>query len=75
MQRNYIGPNLMNQVNVSPAPLTSLARDLPSLPAGQTEAFTLSTSQSHSCRVGKKKKKENLKHAPVITANQECTDL
>lgn len=58
MQRNYIGPNLMNQVNVSPAPLTSLARDLPSLPAGQTEAFTLSTSQSHSCRVGKKKKKK-----------------
>lgn len=72
MQRNYIGPNLMNQVNVSPAPLTPLACDLLSLYVGQTEAFTLCTTQSHT---GRRKKKEDLELAPVITANQECTDL
>lgn len=38
MRRNYIGPNLMNQVSVSPAALTSPARHPPSLHAGQTEA-------------------------------------
>lgn len=62
MQRNYIGPNLMNQVSVSPAALTSLACDLLSLYAGQTEAFT----QSH-CSRNKRKS--------VIAANQECADL
>lgn len=68
MQRNYIGPNLMNQVNVSPAPLTSLARDLLSLRAGQTEAF-------HTLYNSVTLWQKNLEHAPVITANQECTDL
>lgn len=51
MQRNYIGPNLMNQVNVSPAPLTSLACDLPSLHEGQTEALTLCTAHSFSLKL------------------------
>lgn len=68
MRCNYIEPNLMNQVNVSPARLTSLPSDLLSLGAGQTEAFTL-------CTIKSSKGRKNLKHAPVITANQECTDL
>lgn len=51
----------MNQVNVSPAPLTSLARDLPSLHEGQAEALTLCAARSSSL---------NLQHALVITANQ-----
>lgn len=45
----------MNQVNVSPAPLTPLACDLLSLYVGQTEAFTLCTTQSHTGRRKKKK--------------------
>lgn len=54
MQRNYIGPNLMNQVNVSPALLTSLACDLLSLCEGQTEtlalqhALVITANQEHS---------------------------
>lgn len=66
MQRNYIGPNLMNQVSVSAAALTLLACDLLSLSAGQTEAFTLGRIQSHCSRNRRKS---------VITANQECADL
>lgn len=54
MQCNYIEPNLMNQVNVSPARLTSLPSDLLSLGAGQTEAFTLCTIKSSK---GRKKSK------------------
>ncbi len=54
MQRNYIGPNLMNQVNVSPAAVTSPASDLASPCTGQTEAFTLCTIQSLSGRKEKK---------------------
>lgn len=68
MQRNYIGPNLMNQVNVPPAQLTLLASALLPLHAGQIEAFTLCTIQSHSSRIMPG-------HAPLITTNQECTDL
>ena len=71
MQRNYIGPNLMNQVNVPPALLTFLACDLPSLCVGQTEAFTLCAIQSN---LGRKSKKEK-KNAPLSKANQECTDF
>lgn len=52
----------MNQVNVPPALLTLLACDLPSLCAGQTEAFTLAI---HSL-LGRKK---NVEHEPLT--NQE----
>lgn len=56
MQCNYIGPNLMNQVNVPPAPLTLVACGRPSLFGGHAEAFTLRTVQSHSGRKKEKKK-------------------
>lgn len=43
MQHNYIGANLMNQVNVLPALLTLVACDRPSLFGGHAEAFAFCT--------------------------------
>lgn len=40
MRRDYMGPNLLNQVHVSAAPLTPLARDVLSLREGQTDTLT-----------------------------------
>lgn len=39
MQHNYTKPNLMNQVNVPPAPFTSVAPDHPSLFWGSNGGF------------------------------------
>lgn len=43
MQHNYIGANLMNQVNVLPALLTLVACDRLSLFGGHAEAFAFCT--------------------------------
>lgn len=56
MQRNYIGPNLMNQVNVSPAVLTSLACDLSVSPRGSNRGFQHFVQFSHTLA---EKKKQN----------------
>lgn len=67
MQRNYIGPNLMNQVTVPLALLTSLACDPLSLHGGQTQAFTLCAVQSHSSREKKEILNMHLLIKPIKT--------
>lgn len=52
MRRDYTGPNLMNQVHVSVAPLTLLAPDVPSLREGQTDAHSTQEKSGHYSRPG-----------------------